>query len=208
MPTYSDPTIIQLGDKPRIHPAAWLVVVAGVVSVLGAVLFFVEKVHITSETTLINADVATDQKQLATLKSTSDALVTLDNQAKDLHQLFDNQKQWNNVFATVDQRFYKNMTITSIQYDQKGSISFTGTTPTYTDYAKIYNSLTDVDGSQYFATVSPSAITKVADLVGGGSHIQFSFAATLQPKVLNTNVVLELINHKLVDPNNPTGGVK
>ena len=192
MATYSDPTIIQFGDKRQVNVAAWLVLVAGVVSLLGAALFYVQKVRAVSATDTITAQIAQEQIQLNSLQSTADELTLRDHQAKDLQLLFNNQKNWNAVLGTLEQRFYKNMAISSLQLDDKGNMNFAASAPTYTDYAKIYSSLTDVSGSKYFATVVPSAVTKVDDKAKNTSQVNFSFALTLQKNILNTQAILFL----------------
>ena len=155
MATYTDPTIIQLGDKPRISVWAWVVLGGGVLSILGSGWFFFQVQKVKADVDTLNTQISSEQGQLKTLQPTIDDLKTLSQTSKDLHILFDNQKKCDAISGTIEQIFYKNMTVTSLQLADDGTMSFAGSTPTYTDYAKIFQTLTDASGSLYFASVRP-----------------------------------------------------
>jgi Tfp pilus assembly protein PilN len=190
--TYTDPTIIQLGDKPRILTGAWLLLAAGILAFLAAGLFFFQSTRARAHTNTLTTEIAADNATLQTLQPTADALVQLDRTAKNLHILFDNQKRWEAILGTVEQRFYKNMVITTLQFSENGSVSFAGTTPTYTDYAKIFRSLTDADGTKYFSSAHPGAISKIDNKEKNISGVSFSFTLVLQPTITKAQAVLFL----------------
>jgi Tfp pilus assembly protein PilN len=200
--TYTDPTIIQLGEKPRLQLGVLLTLIAGIVALLGVVAFFVITSQVKAETTSINKASAAAERKLNDLNTVAVQLTELDAMANNLRNVFDNQKRWAVVLGTVEQRLYRNMVVTSMTFTEKGEMVFAGYTRDYVDYAKIYRSLTDKEGSAYFSVVRPGTISKVkgnTKTAGGTStstipenYISFTFTLTLQPKVLNTTAVLGL----------------
>lgn len=186
--TYSDPTIVQLSDKPRVFIGAWLFLAAGIVSVLGAGWFFFQTNRTQARTADLTVEIAKNETTLKGLEPTAVALTELDKTAQNLHYLFDGQKRWEAVLGTVEQRLYKNMVVTSLQFSDKGDVTFTANTPDYLDYAKIFRTLTDADGQKYFSVARPTAIRKVEDEKKGTSEIQFSFTLVLQKQVTNAQV--------------------
>ena len=196
MATYADPTIVQLGDRSRFQAGPALLLVAGVISVLGAGMLFYLTKRTQDETATIVAHNTQLQTTLKGLQETANTLTGLDQTAKSLHTVFDNQTRWEFVLSTIQGRLYKNMGITAIQLDEKGGFSMTGYTPTYADYAKIYASMTDEVGQLYFKEVHPSTLTKAKGVVvnkigvAPNDSIIFSFNTVLQPTVLSALTTL------------------
>jgi Tfp pilus assembly protein PilN len=162
---------------------------AGIISILGAGLFFMATRKAEAHTIELRSQISSQETQLAALKPTVDTLVELNATAKNLHILFDNQKKWDAILGTVEQRFYKNMVVSTLNFTDTGEVTLSAVTPTYTDYAKVYQSLTDADGAKYFSTVRPGNITKSENKEKGTSEIQFSFAMILQKNITHLQVV-------------------
>lgn len=202
MTTYTDPTIVQLGEKPRLQIGALLTLIAGITAVLGVVGFFVVTAQVEANTAEMEKSAVQAERRLKELDSVAKQLTELDTMAKNLHTVFDTQKRWELVLGTVEQRLYRNMAVTSMIFNEKGDLIFTGYVKDYVDYAKMYRSLTDTDGARYFSLVRPGTITRVKANTAAPSsstpsvipdnYVSFSFTLTLQPKVLNTTAVLSL----------------
>lgn len=192
MPTYTDPTIIQLGDKPKIQLSAWLFLCVGIVAVLGCGWLWYRTYAANQHSEELQSTIVTQDNELAKLKPVADSLITIGTQARSLQTLFSNQKRWEAVLGTLEKRLYTNMLVTDLQLDSKGQFVFSGVTPSFTDYAKLYTSLTDSTGLAYFSIVRPVSVTKVEDQETGESQVQFSFNLTLQPQVLNADAALLL----------------
>lgn len=194
MATYSDPTIVQLGEHGKTQLGSILTLIAGIVALVGAAGFFAMTYMVKSQVTDTEAKLVTATAERATYDATAKDLVALDQTSKNLHSIFDTQKQWDKVLGTIEQRMYRNMAITSIQFTEKGDISFTGYTNTFEDYAKIMSSLTDANGQLYFSVVKPTAVSKIKlapntkPLPGSApdNTIAFTFNAQLTPRVLST----------------------
>lgn len=192
MPTYTDPTIIQLGDKPRIQISAWLFLCVGIVAVLGCGWLWYRTYAADQHSTELTSTISTQNTELTKLAPVANALTTIGTQARSLQTLFDNQKRWESVLGTLEKHLYSNMLVTDLQLDSNGQLVFSGVTPSFTDYAKLYTSLTDSTGAAYFSLVRPVSVTKVEDVESNSSEVQFSFSLTLQPQVLNSDAVLKL----------------
>ncbi len=202
MTTYTDPTIVQLGEKPRLQIGTIFTLVAGVLAAVGVVGFVLLTSQVSANTEDLDKKSVQAERRLKELDSVAAQLTELDTMAKNLHGVFDNQKRWESVLGTVEQRFYRNMAITAMTFTDKGDLTFTGYAKDYTDYAKIFRSLSDKDGSRYFSLVKPGVIAKVkstgAKTAAAGSavlpdnYVTFSFTLTLQPNVLNSTAVLSL----------------
>ena len=185
MPSYADPTIVQLDDKPRIAPAAHIMLAAGVLSILGAASFFVMTVITQNKTKEVQDKITATQTKLAALKPTADELVQFDRRANNLLLLFDTQKEWHFVFNHIENSLYKNMTINRLSVDDKAKFTLGGTTSSYVDYAKIYQSFTDPIGQGFFASVKPASVTRATNPDGSVKNVQFTFDLMLQPATLN-----------------------
>ena len=161
---------------------------AGILSVGMGVYFYLEHKQVQDKVAVQQAKIAADQQQLKGLTPLATEVAQYQALAATLHKLFDNQVPWETVLQTVESRLYRRMTITTIQATGAGVITITGITPSYTDYAKIYASLTDVEAKKYFSSAKPTAVSKV----GGGAspsvpeNISFGFSLTLRPEFLKS----------------------
>ncbi|CAN5178344.1 hypothetical protein BH11PAT4_BH11PAT4_3290 [soil metagenome] len=201
MTTYTDPTIVQLGEKPRLQSGTIITLIAGIISVLGVVGFLVVTSQVSANTEKLEKSSAQSERRLKELDTVATQLTELDTMATNLHSIFDKQKRWEAVLGTVEQRFYRNMAISSMTFTEQGELTFTGYARDYVDYAKIFRSLTDENGQRYFslvkpgviAKIKPSAKTAVANVQGiPDNYVTFSFTLTLQPTILNTTAALSL----------------
>ncbi len=185
MPSYADPTIVQLDEKPRVAPAAYIVLVAGILSVLAALGFMVMSMITQNKAKDLQTQISAAQAQLRALEPTANELTKLDRQATNLHTLFDNQKEWQFVFNHIENSLYKNMKISRVALDDRAKFTLGGTTKSYVDYAKIYQSLTDDVGKTFYSSVRPASITRINATDGSVDSVQFTFDLVLQPSVLN-----------------------
>jgi hypothetical protein len=210
--TYTDPTIVQLGEKPRLQSGTIITLIAGVISVLGVVGFLVVTSQVSANTEKLEKSAAQAERRLEELDTVAAQLTELDIMATNLHSIFDTQKRWEAVLGTVEQRFYRNMAISSMTFTDKGDLVFTAYAKDYTDYAKIFRSLTDKDGQRYFSLVKPGVIAKIKPSAKTGvlgvqgvpdNYVTFSFTLTLQPTILNTTAALSLAD--IIDGVNKTG---
>lgn len=192
MATYTDPTIVQTSRKTKTPAAAYLFLGAGIVALIGAGWIWFRTDMAARAEASINREIRQQETRLAALQPVADELVALDQAAKNLNLLYGSQKQWDDVLGTIEGRLYKNMIVSNLDASDAGSFSFTAVTPSYTDYAKIYRSLTDTNGQAYFSSARPGNIDPVYDDAGQRIGIRFSFTLRLQPAVLNTDAVLAL----------------
>ena len=188
MSTYSDPTALSVNQSARPQFLTVCVFLAGLLALGIAGYFYwqtsVEQANADSSATSFSQQ----QNQLAGLKSTADQLALYADTAKGLHSVFDNQKNWQTIMSTITAHMYKHMAVSTLQVNDAGTLSFTGTTSTFTDYAVIYASLTSDELKSYFATVKPTGVSKTTVNVDGGSvdRISFGFDITLNQNMLKS----------------------
>ena len=181
MPTYSDPSHPQPIPSIRVTSPAldlgpYLTLVGGVLmAAFAAFLFF--------RTTVAQQKTADTQVQITKAQTTRNSVntvvtdaVTYNQLGDSLKKLFDGQKLWSATLTNLERNLYRHLAVTSLQFDDKGTMTLSGTTTSYTDYAKIYSSFTDPSVSNVFQNVIPSAVNK--DDKGG---ITFTFTMTLAP---------------------------
>ncbi len=184
MATYTDPTtIIPTGGPKKIELGALLGLVAGVIAVLTAVLFFYANYTAKNEATSVESDIATVKTEVSALDKVSQSVQQITSEAVNLHTIFDNQVRWETVVNNIQKHLYKGMAITSFQLSDSSTFTFKGYTPSYIDYAKIYRSLTDAEGQKYFTNVRPSAVEKTKG-TDGSEVVSFVFTATLTPEIM------------------------
>lgn len=200
MATYSDPTIVQLGEKSKTQTGTTLTLIAGVIAIVGMGAFFAQvyltKKAITDTQSKITAATAERAKYEATAKD----LVYLDQTSQNLHSIFDNQKQWDKVLGTVEQRLYRNMAVTNLNFNDKGELAMAGYLNSFEDYAKMISSLTDTNGQLYLSVLKPTSVTKInlapntKPLPGTppDGTVSFAFTSTLTPRVLAATDTLTL----------------
>jgi Tfp pilus assembly protein PilN len=185
---YTDASNPQRVLQPKRKTAQWLMLLAFAISLLVHGVFFFLSAQAKSNTRKLEEDIAVAQADLSSLSSTATELKTLTSQARSLHALFAGQKNFDAVVSTIQTRLYKNSSVTTLQISDKGDVTITGVVPSYEDYAKFYESLTDKDGALYFSTVKPTSVGKGED----GSDISFTFVAVLTPAVLKATQTLTL----------------
>ena len=184
MPNYSDPTLT-VSSTAAIIPARVtigqiLVLVAGIVALLLAAFMYWQTLSLVSLAVVETAKDAEIKSKIGLLQPSISQLSDYNAVGNGLKQLFDTQKLWPASLANVEQHLYRHMALTNMQIDSKGTVTLSGTTPSYTDYAHIYSSLTDSSVSQYFTNVRPSAVSKSATT----GVVTFSFTFTLSPSQL------------------------
>jgi hypothetical protein len=190
--TYTDPTtIVSPGKSDPVQPATVVVLIGGILTLLGAIGFFVMTMVTNHQIKTVEADITTKQIQVAKLQPTAEKLSALSDQAKGLHTIFDNQKRWESVLDMFALRLHKEMVVTSLQMNDKGSVVLAGTVPDYITYAKVFRAFTDAQGVTYFSSVKPTLVTKVND-AKLGTYVSFTFSLGLQPAVLNKGSVKEI----------------
>lgn len=165
--------------------------VSGVLAVAIAGYFYWQVGVTKDRAAVVKATIDGQQQELAVLRPLSDEVDAYAGLAKNLHTLFDNQKKWESVLNAVELRLYRRMALTNIQLAETGAVTITGKTPTYTDYAKIFASLTDAEGQKYFSAVRPLSVKKeepktdsTGKVVSSEQFVSFSFSMTLLPPVL------------------------
>lgn len=193
---YTEVTNPQPVLAPKRNTALWLLLTAFFLSIAANAAFYALAAMANSATKKLTSDTTTQEKQLADLQSTQNELDTLSAQARSLHNLFNNQKNFDSVVATVQTRLYKKSAITTLQLTDKGELTLSGTVPSYEDYAKFYDSLIDSEGSLVFSKVRPTSVGKEED---GKETIVFSFTTSLTPIVLSATepMTVETIRKKM-----------
>lgn len=181
MPTYSDPSRPQPVPTIQIQSNLFdlsplLVLIAGLLmSAFAGLLFFMTM-------TAQNATAVT-QQQITVAQSSRNSLnyVVLDATTynllgDNLKKLFDSQKLWSATLTGLEKNIYRHLAVTSLQFDDKGTMTLSGITTSYSDYAKIYSSFIDPSVSAVFQNVVPSAVTK-----DDKGNISFTFTMILAP---------------------------
>ena len=189
MATYSDPTQpISMDKEGKASLASVFVLLAGILAVLLALFLYWQTVSSLAEDKSVQKEIAVNQQKLAALQTTANELSSYDKLAKQLHTLFDNQKDWDVVLGRIQTRLYKRMAVTSLQATDQGVFTFAGITTDYSEYAKIYASLTDAEAGKYFTKVKPVSVAKVETKDGNSTKtsINFAFSMSLQPSVMDT----------------------
>jgi hypothetical protein len=191
--TYSDPTVISIDSSSKFQIGPFLVLIAGLLALAGAGFMYYKNTQVETEDAQIVTNITQYQSQLTSLQRVVADLTVYQNYDSDLHQLFDTQHHFRAVLQAIEPHLYKQMKVTSMQLTDQNTLTFTGVTHTYTDYAKIYASLTDPANKKYFKSVKPSSISKVdmftTDKTGakvpipGQYEVNFSFALSLDPSV-------------------------
>lgn len=186
MSTYSDPTVTSVNQSSRPQPLSVLVFVAGLLAVALAAFFYWQTTSDNSDTTSSNTTLSQEQAQIASLKPVSDQLTQYSATAQSLHSLLDNQKNWPTILDTIAAHLYKHMAVTTLQLSDQGTVTLTGTTSDFTDYAAIFTSLTSPDVAPYFSAVKPTGVSKTAASQDGKTpeQISFGFDITLNPAIL------------------------
>ena len=188
MATYTDPTtIIPAGSPKRLDTGPLLGLVAAALSVVLAASFWYLISSAKTQTANVQAQADAKQKQVNDLSSVSQQLVSLDAQAHQLHSVFDPQIPWNTVIDTFSAHLYKGLALTSFQFADTGAVTIKGYTPTYGDYAKLYQSMTDTEGQKYFSNVRPTSIEKTSNS-NGTQVVNFVFSLSLTPDVLSGKI--------------------
>ena len=195
MPIYSDPSVGAILETPRrITLGSVLVLVGGLIAIGGAGYMYYQVGTTNKKVAAVQADVATKQAELSQLKVYANQADTYKATAVDLHALFDGQKRWEAVLDAIGSHLYKHVAVSSIQVTDTGSMTLSGTTPTYADYAQLYASLTDAAGQKAFVNVRPTSISKVLSkststdpkvLSSLPFQVGFIFTMNIQPSILN-----------------------
>jgi Tfp pilus assembly protein PilN len=182
--TYTDPTMVTVGQPNKIQPASLIVLLAGIIAMLYGGFVYWKTLSLDTQKTAIQQQIADHNNQLTALQPVADNLSNLSIQAQGLHGIFDTQIRWENVLQKVQDRLYKNMSVTALQLSNDGSATLSGTTSDYSSYAKIFRSLTDADGQKIFAKAQPSTISRTEAKDGSQAVVIFSFTLTLNSDLL------------------------
>jgi len=188
---YADPNNASLSvetHKGALSRASWLLILAAVVSVVFAGLFWLEASQADANTASLNTKISQEEVQLNTLKSVSSTISSLDKEGTNLATVFGTQKRWEQVLYNVQAHLYRRMLVTSLSVTSTGSVNLSGVTDTYDSYAALYSSLTQGTASQYFTQVKPVSVAKAsntnnqyADLPA--DIITFTFSLQLTPQM-------------------------
>jgi hypothetical protein len=195
--TYSDPSVLTVDTASKKIAGPLLVLLAGITSVGFAIFMYFHLSQVATSLARTKGMINDRTVELANSQGFVQDLTDYQNIDADLHQLFDNQRAWEVVLGRIEPHLYRQMKVTSLQLTDQNNFVFTGVTHSYTDYAKIYASLTSADAKKYFKLVKPSAITKLDSFVTdkngnktavpGQSEVSFSFVITLDPAVTNAH---------------------
>ena len=185
MSTYTDPTVVSVGTAHKVLPGPLFAFIASLIMLLVAGVLLVQTYQAQNQKKAIQIEIINNTKKKDALKPIETQISQLALQNRNLTLLFDNQKRWDVVLGKIQERLYKNMAVTSFMLNADSTFSLTGTTPSYTDYAKIYQSLTDSDAQKTFSSAKPVSVTKQEAKEGQQAQVVFTFALTLNPTVLN-----------------------
>ena len=194
MATYSDPTVISIDSPSKVHIGPILVLLAGLLALSGAGFLYYRNSQLTADDVKITNDISQYQTKLTSLQKVVGDLAVYQSYDADLHQLLDDQHHWQAILHAIEPHLYRQMKVTAMQLTDQNTLTFSGVTHTYTDYAKIYASLTDPQNKKYFKSVKPSLISRVdvfttdktgaKVLVSGQYEVNFSFSISLDQSVV------------------------
>lgn len=186
---YSEPTIMSMHRVNRVSLGVYLVILAGIIAMGFGGYYYWNTQQIILEQKSAQLKIEVKERRLGELQPTAIELNSYNTLAKELHNLFDNQVDWNVGFFNLEQRLYKKMVITSLQVTSQNILTFSGQTSDYGEYAKIYASLTDATAKKYFSKTKPVSLGKIESKEGQSAtatvgSITFTFSLTMVPSLL------------------------
>lgn len=184
MTTYTDPTVVAVGQPTKVQPAAFIALFAGIIAVAYGGFVYWKTLDYQNQKTTVEQEIVQHKGELDSLQPVATNLSELSTQAQGLHTIFDNQIRWEAVLGKIQDRLYKNMTVTALQVNSDGTATLSGTTSDYTNYAKIFRSLTDAEAQKTFSQAQPTAISRTETKEGVPNLVVFSFSLTLNPDLL------------------------
>ena len=181
MPTYSDPSRPQPVPTIQIQSnlfdfSPYLVLIAGLILSVFAGILYVKTVAAQNATTVAQQQLTSTQTDRDALNPVVFEAVTYNMLGDNLKKLFDSQKLWSATLTGLEKNLYRHLAVTNLQFDDKGTMTLSGTTTSYTDYAKIYSSFTDPSVASIFQNVTPAAVVK-----DDKGNVSFTFTMLLAP---------------------------
>jgi hypothetical protein len=173
----------------KVSLGVYLVILAGIIAMSFGGYYYWKTQQIILEQKSAQIQIEEKERRLSDLQPTAIELNSYNTLAKELHNLFDNQVDWNVGFFNIEQRLYKKMVITSLQVTSQNILTFSGSTTDYGEYAKIYASLTDSTAKKYFSKTKPVSLGKIESKEGQSAttkdgSVTFTFSLTMVPSIL------------------------
>jgi Tfp pilus assembly protein PilN len=182
MAQYADPAGLHINQGSPVRAVSIFTLLAGIVAILFCGYAFWQVGHIKAQTEELQTAITQHENDIDQLKPVSDSLARYDTVATNLHALYDNQRRWPQALATVEARLYKNMKVTSLQVSDTGTFTLSGIAPNYTEYAKVFASLTSVESQKTIASLQVVSVGKGEKK--DSSDVLFTFQGSLTNQAL------------------------
>lgn len=202
MASYADPAVASLSPTSsplnggRTSLSAYLVLLAGFLAIGVAVFIFIQTGRANNQKDSYAKQAQEQQVIVTKLQPVAIELANYSSLSTSLHGLFDNQKLWEQVLVNLEPHLYKQMTITNLALSDQGTLTLSGVTHNYVDYAKIFASFTDANAKQIYTSAKPTSVVKTIktdvpvttgqaaqSVAPAQDQITFTFTLTLDPKV-------------------------